>query len=120
MAAGGSAACSGWGSCRLIISARTVLTDQLLRAWIEDRGARRKGKYLKIGEGLPATLAIIAAAGLLKRLQIRQAAGQGGDQFVPHTPTGSWAFTGSASSRAIPVGSLMSRHSKVGPMNSSV
>jgi hypothetical protein len=65
-------------------------------------------------------VAIIAAAGLLKRLQIRQAAGQGGDQFVPHTPTGSWAFTGSASSRAIPVGSLMSRHSKVGPMNSSV
>ena len=63
MAAGGSAACSGWGSCRLIISARTVLADQLLRAWIEARGARRKGKYLKIGEGLPATLAAIAAIG---------------------------------------------------------
>ena len=75
MAAGGSAACSGWGSWRLIISARTVLTDQLLRAGIEDRGARLFGKCLKIGEGLPATLAAIAAEGLLKRLQIRQAAG---------------------------------------------
>ena len=158
------------------ISARTVLADQLLRAWIEDRGARRKGKGLKIGKSLPATLAAIAATSLLqitkrllaqaapvlagpelqhlvqrirkiadlkgchqktcalndqlhavylhfacsKRLQIRQAAGQVGDQFDPHTPTGSWAFNGSASSRAIPVGSLMSRHSKVGPMNSSV
>jgi len=76
MAAGGSAACSGWGSWRLIISARTVLTDQLLRAGIEARGARRKGKYLKIGEGLAATLAAIAATGQLKRLQIGQTAGQ--------------------------------------------
>jgi len=56
------------------ISARTVLADQLLRAWIEGRGARRKGKCLKIGEGLPATLAAIAAADLLERLQIRQTA----------------------------------------------
>ena len=47
----------------LAISARTVLADQLFRAWIEDRGARRKGKGLKIGEGLPATLAAIAAIG---------------------------------------------------------
>ena len=48
------------------ISAGTVLADQLLRTWIEDRGARRKGKGLKIGEGLPATLAAIAATGLLQ------------------------------------------------------
>ncbi|MCP9901524.1 hypothetical protein KBZ12_13795 [Cyanobium sp. Cruz CV13-4-11] len=66
MAAGGSAACSGWGSWLLIISARTVLTDQLFRAWIEDRGARRKGKGLKIDDGLPATLAAIAATSLLQ------------------------------------------------------
>ncbi len=66
MAAGGSAACSGWGSWLLIISARTVLADQLFRAWIEDRVARRKGKGLKIGEGLPATLAAIAATSLLQ------------------------------------------------------
>jgi hypothetical protein len=48
------------------ISARAILADQLLRAWIEDRGARRKGKGLKIGEGLPATLAAIAATDLLQ------------------------------------------------------
>jgi hypothetical protein len=66
MAAGGSAACSGWGSWLLIISARTVLTDQLFRAWFEDRGARRKGKGLKIDDGLPATLAAIAATSLLQ------------------------------------------------------
>jgi hypothetical protein len=48
------------------ISAGTVLADQLLRTWIEDRGARRKSKGLKIGQGLPATLAAIAAAGLLQ------------------------------------------------------
>ena len=48
------------------ISARTVLADQLFRAWIEDRGARRKGKGLKIDEGLPATLAAIAATSLLQ------------------------------------------------------
>jgi hypothetical protein len=48
------------------ISAGTILADQLFRAGIEDRGARRKGKCLKIGEGLPATLAAIAAAGLLQ------------------------------------------------------
>jgi hypothetical protein len=48
------------------ISARTVLADQLFRAGIEDRGARRKGKGLKIGEGLPATLAAIAATSLLQ------------------------------------------------------
>ena len=48
------------------ISAGTLLADQLLRTWIEDRGARRKGKGLKIGEGLPATLAAIAATGLLQ------------------------------------------------------
>jgi hypothetical protein len=50
----------------LAISARTVLADQLFRAWIEDRGTRRKGKGLKIGEGLPATLAAIAATSLLQ------------------------------------------------------
>ena len=76
MAAGGSAACSGWGSWRLIISARTVLTDQFFRARIEDRFARRKGKCLEIGKRLPATLAAIAAAGLLKRFKICQTAGQ--------------------------------------------
>ena len=48
------------------ISTRTVLADQLLRAWIEGRGARRKGKGLKIGEGLPATLAAIAPTSLLQ------------------------------------------------------
>ena len=48
------------------ISAGTVLADQLFRAGIEDRGARRKGKGLKIGEGLPATLAAIAATSLLQ------------------------------------------------------
>jgi len=48
------------------ISAGTVLTDQLLRAWIEDRGARRNGKGLKIGEGLPATHAAIAVTSLLQ------------------------------------------------------
>lgn len=48
------------------ISAGTVLADQLLRAWIQDRSHRRKGKGLKIGEGLPATLAAIAATGLLQ------------------------------------------------------
>ncbi len=76
MAATGSAACSGWGSWRLIISARTVLTDQLFRAGIEDRGASCNGQSLKIGEGLPATLATIAAAGLLKRCKIGQTADQ--------------------------------------------
>jgi hypothetical protein len=48
------------------ISARTDLADQLLRAWIEGRVARRKGKGLKIDEGLPATLAAIAATSLLQ------------------------------------------------------
>jgi len=58
------------------MSAGTILTDQLLWAGIEDRGARRKGKCLKIGEGLPATLVAIATTGLIKRLKIRQTAGQ--------------------------------------------
>jgi hypothetical protein len=48
------------------ISTGTVLADQLLRAWIQDRSDRRKGKGLKIGEGRPATLAAIAATGLLQ------------------------------------------------------
>ena len=48
------------------ISARTDLADQLLRTWIEDRGARRKSKCLKIGEGLPVTLVAIAAIGRSK------------------------------------------------------
>jgi hypothetical protein len=51
------------------ISAGTVLAGQLLRTCIEDSGARRKGKGLKIGEGLPATLAAIAATGLLQIIE---------------------------------------------------
>jgi hypothetical protein len=39
--------------------------------WIEDRGARRNGKFLKIGEGLPATLVAIAAIGRSKLPPIR-------------------------------------------------
>ena len=41
---------------------------------------------------------------------------QGSNQIA----TGSCDFTGAARSRAMPAGSLMSRHSKVEPMNSSV
>jgi hypothetical protein len=44
-----------------------LLADQLLRAWIEDRVTRRNGKWLEIGKGLPATLAAIAATGLLPK-----------------------------------------------------
>jgi hypothetical protein len=68
------------------ISARTVLADQLFRAGIEDRSARRNGQSLKIGEGLPATLEAITAAGLLERLQIRQAATQGRSLPLVHLP----------------------------------
>jgi hypothetical protein len=48
------------------ISAGTISADQLFRAWIENRCARRKGKGLKICEGLPAPLKAIAAKGLLQ------------------------------------------------------
>ena len=70
----------GWrkGSCGLGLGLQPVRglvqveprwrqeAQRLVRAGVEDRGARRKGECLKIGEGLPATLAAIAAIGRSK------------------------------------------------------
>ena len=68
------------------ISAGKIRAFHLLRAGIKYRCARRKGNCLEIGKSLPATLAAIAATGLLKRLQICQAAGHGRRLPLLHLP----------------------------------